>query len=166
MEPNNPNFNNNVNSNMNSDYNNVHHLYSRDTREGISERESWPQMFEKLSSDMGRLWQKESLLIRTEMNEKITDVKAASVSLAGGGVMLFIGAISLAATAIIGLNEVLPLWLSALIVTAVLFAVGFIMLTAGKKKLDADKLVPHRSIDALSVIKNTFQERVHEFKKH
>lgn len=146
---------------------NVHHLYGQqDYSESTSTRESWQGMVEKLYADINRLWVKESQLVRTEINEKISDVKTAIVSLAAGGALLLIGAFSAAATATIALAKVVDPAIASLIVTAVLLVVGFIMLSAAKKKLDADKLKPKHSVDAFGEIKNTFQERIHEFKKH
>jgi hypothetical protein len=126
----------------------------------------WKFAFENLSNDMIRLWDKESRLIRTEMNEKVSQVKTAAGALAAGGSVMLVGVFSLAATAIIALDLVMPLWLSAVIVTAALFIVGGIMLATGKKKLEAEKLKPRHSIETLGEIKTTLQERVHEFTKH
>ncbi len=131
-----------------------------------AERESWKSMVQNLYSDINNLWQKESLLIRTELNEKVSDIKTAARSFAIGGSVLFGAMFALVATAIIGLDVFLPLWLSAVIVTAVMFIVGGVMLTGAKKKIEANRLKPTHSIETLSEIKNTFQERVHEFKRH
>jgi membrane-bound ClpP family serine protease len=133
--------------------------------EGV-ERESWKGMVQHLYTDVNNLWQKESLLIRTELNEKVTEVKTAASAFAIGGAVLLVGLFALVATAIIGLDVFLPLWLSAVIVTAVLFIVGGSMLAGAKKKFEANRLKPTRSIETLSEIKNTFQERIHEFKRH
>lgn len=131
-----------------------------------TERESWKGMVQNLYSDINHLWQRESLLIRTELNEKVSDIKTAASSFAIGGSVLFVALFALVATAIIGLDVFLPLWLSAVIVTAVMFVVGGVMLTGAKKKFEANRLKPTRSIETLSEIKNTFQERIHEFKRH
>ena len=80
--------------------------------------------------------------------------------------LLLVGLFAAVATAIILINLVAPLWLSALIVTVVLMAVGGVMLTGAMKKLEADKLKPKKSIETFGEIRNTFQERIHEFKQH
>lgn len=129
-------------------------------------RESWKGMAENLYHDMSLLWERQSMLIRTEMNEKFSDIKTAGGSLVTGGVLLFAGVFSLVATAIIALDLVLPLWASAVIVTAFLLIVGGIMLGAAKKKLEADKLKPTRSIETLGEISTTLKERFYEFKRH
>jgi cation transport ATPase len=139
---------------------------SVDSSYDSAERESWKGMVQNLYSDINNLWQKESLLIRTELNEKVSDVKTAASSFAIGGAVLFVALFALVATAVIGLDVFLPLWLSAVIVTAVMFIVGAVMLTGAKKQFEANRLKPTRSIETLSEIKNTFQERIHEFKRH
>ncbi len=130
------------------------------------ERESWKDMVQHLYTDMNQLWQKQSLLVSTELNEKITEIKVAAGSLAIGAALLLVGLFAAVATAIILIDLVAPLWLSALIVTAVVMIVGGVMLVGAKKKLEADKLKPKRSIETFGEIRNTFQERIHEFKQH
>lgn len=149
---------------------NVHHLYGEEHsysyQESSGGRETWQGMLEHLYRDMGRLWDKERRLISTEISEKVADVKAASVSLITGGVLLFVGVICAAATAIIALSNVTEPWIASLIVTLALVGIGAIMVKAASKKFDADQLRPQHSVEALSEIRQTFQERIHEFKKH
>jgi hypothetical protein len=140
---------------------NVHQLHPGEMRQ----RESWAVMLEKLSTDMTNLWERQSSLIFTELNEKITTVKVASGSLVAGGVILFVGMICLAATAIIALSNVVVPWIAAALVAVVLMAFGLIMVKGAQKKLAGRGLIPNQSIDALGQIKNTFQERIHEFKR-
>jgi len=151
---------------------NVHQLYpggtvgTSDRIDTVRERDSWGVMFEKLSTDMTNLWERQSLLISTEINEKVATAKAASVSMIVGGVMLLVGTLCLAAAAIIGLGDVLENdFLAAVIVTVALMLIGFVMVKGAQKKLAGRGLVPEQSIEALGQIKNTFQERIHEFKR-
>lgn len=130
------------------------------------DRDSWKDMATRLYADVGELFEKEGRLIRTEMNEKVTQVKAATVSLVAGGVVLMLGAQCLAATAIIVLAYVMPLWLSAVIVTAVFLIAGAIMLGAAKKKLNANDLKPNKSIEAFDHIRFSLKEKVNEITKH
>lgn len=151
---------------------NVHPIRPSDTSGGPTgsyqniERESWKGMAENLYSDLASLWSKESELIRAEMNEKITDAKSGIISAVAGGVVLFVGLQCLAAFAIIALDLALPLWVAALTVTAAFMIVGGIMLSAAKKKLDAEKLKPRRSVDAFGEIQTTLKEKVNEFRTH
>lgn len=159
---------------------NVHQLYpggttdtgkmgatgrNTNTIDTIRDREGWGVMFERLSTDMTNLWERQSRLIATELNEKVTTIKVASGSLVIGGVIAFVGVMCLAATAIIALSNVVDPWIAAAIVTVALLVIGLAMVKGAQKKLAGKGLVPNQSIDALNQIKTTFQERIHEFKR-
>lgn len=152
--------------------NNVHQLYPEGTTgttnriNTINERPGFGVMFERLSTDMTNLWSSQSRLVGTELNEKVTTVKAASISMIVGGVLAFVGVLCLVATAIIALSNIMEPWIASAIVTIALLVIGVVMVKGGQKKLAGKALVPEHSIDALNQIKNTFQERIHEFKRH
>lgn len=130
------------------------------------ERESWKDMTQKFYSDVVHLFEKEGELIRTEMSEKVSDVKTASVSLITGGVVAFVGLLCVAATAIIALDIVTELWLASSIVTVIFLAIGGIMLMSAKKKLESDRIKPNKSIAAFGEIRHTLKEKVNEITKH
>lgn len=130
------------------------------------ERESWKNMITTFYADVADLFEKEGRLIRAEMNEKATQVKAASVSLLSGGVVLMVGAHCLAATAIILLSYVMPLWLSAVLVTAAFLVIGGILLAGARKKLNANDLKPSKSIEAFDHVRFVLKEKVNEITKH
>lgn len=143
--------------------NNVHELYPGGAP--IAQREGWGTMIERLSTDMSNLWERQSALVATELNEKVTTLKLASGSLVAGGVIMFVGLICLAATAIIALTNVVVPWIAAAIVTVAFLLIGLVMVKGAQKKLAGKGLVPEHSIDAMKQMKTTFQERVHEFKR-
>ena len=127
---------------------------------------SWRDSFKDIYADLNRVYRKEGELIKTELGEKATEVKAGAGSLLSGGVIMLIGAHVLAFSAVFALNLFLPIWASALIVAAVFFVIGFMMINSGKAKMEANNLIPHYSIDAIKEIKNRFEGRYHEFKRH
>jgi len=131
-----------------------------------SDRDSWKDMAQNIYTDVTRLFEKEGELIRTEMNEKVTQVKVATGAMVTSGVVLFTGVISFAAWATIVLNMFMALWVASTIVTVALLAIGGIMFAAAKKKLNANDLKPHRSIQAFGEIRHSLQEKVHEITKH
>ena len=130
------------------------------------ERDSWKNMANRIYTDVTRLFEKEGQLIRAELSEKVTDVKTGAVSLVTAGVVMFVGLISLAATATILLNMVTSLWLASVIVTAAFMIIGAILLGTAKKKLEADKLKPNKSIHAFGEIRHSLKEKVNEITKH
>jgi uncharacterized membrane protein YqjE len=132
----------------------------------FDERESWKVSLQRFNSDISSLVEREGQLIRTEMNEKVTQIKGASISVAAGGAMLFVGLLCIAATAIILLAMVTKLWLATVIVTVAFLVIGGIMVSGGLKKLEADKLKPNKSLEAFGEIRHSLQEKVHEITKH
>lgn len=131
-----------------------------------TERESWKVMAQGVYGDVVHLIEKEGRLIRTEMSEKLTDVRAAGVNVGVGGVLLHTGALCLAATCIILLAQVMNLWVASTIVTFIFLGIGAFLLMAAKKKLEADNLRPNRSIAAFDDIRHTLKEKVNEITKH
>ena len=134
--------------------------------DGQSERESWKNMTNRFYTEITHLMEKEGQLIRAELNEKVTDVKAGVISLVAAGVVMFVGLISLAATATILLDQVTSLWLASVIVTAAFLIIGAVMLGTAKKKLESDKLKPRKSIEAFGEIRHSLKEKVNEITKH
>lgn len=111
---------------------------------------SWS--FKDLLSEMGeqarRLVRAEVDLAKSELRQEVTKVKASAGLIAGGGVVLFLGAIAFVCFAIAALATFLPLWAAALIVTVLFLAAGAFAL---KKGLDSLKKVhkPTRTIQTL-----------------
>lgn len=136
----------------------------RENNYTVETRESWRDMLDQLYEDMSALYERQSLLIRQEMREKIDEAKGAIVTMAIGGSFLLVGMFAAVATAIIALDLVMPLWASALIVSGVLLCAGAIMYAGAKKKLSASHLVPHHSLETMGEIKSTLKERVNEYK--
>lgn len=130
------------------------------------DRDSWKVMVEKLYHDMAHLFSKESALIKVEMSEKIREVKTAGTSVVIGGVLLFVGVITLAMTAIFLLARVIPVWSASALVTAAFLIVGYVMVRTALSKLEADKIKPRQSLETLGEIKTSFKERINEFKLH
>lgn len=78
----------------------------------------------------------------------------------GGAVVLAAGAMVLLSAVVFGLAEVMPLWLSALIVGAIVAVIGAVMVVGGKKKLQVENLKPHRVIEEARADKQFVKARV------
>lgn len=120
------------------------------------------EIVQDLYRDMAVLVEQEGRLLRQELSEKATIVKASSMSMATGLSLLFIGVQALVAAAIIGLSFVVEWWAAALIVGAIVLAVGAIMVFSAKKAMNIDNLKPKKSADALSHMSMKLKERAHE----
>lgn len=103
-----------------------------------------------LLSDTNRLVRDEIRLAKAEAGQKVSQAKSGAISLAIGGALLLLGAIYLIQAAIYALALIMPGWLAALIVGGLIAIIGLVMLKSGQKKLQADKLTPHRTQENLS----------------
>jgi Protein of unknown function (DUF1469). len=104
----------------------------------------------ELTEDVTTLFRGEIALLKLEVKDTVTKL--------GGGIGLFAGSL---AAALIGLAFLfvtillvlvrigIPAWLSALIVTVVLFAAAALMALLGKKKFEAVQFVPSKSIESI-----------------
>jgi len=107
-----------------------------------------------LVSDLWResasLLRDEAALAKAELSEKVSQVSGGIAALAAAGAVLFAGFL-LVLFAVVGLvalalpEEYAP-WLSPLIVGLVVLAIGWFFLSAGRKKLQAEKLKPSHSM--------------------
>lgn len=118
-----------------------------------------PDLLRELLRESQALVRGEAQLLKTELSEKIGEVKTGVTSMLSGGIVLFAGVLVLLAAVVLGLGEVMPLWASALLVGAVAAVAGGIMLAGGKKKLEPGNLTPHRVVEEVKADKGFVKER-------
>jgi hypothetical protein len=111
--------------------------------------ESTPSLLRRLVDDVSTLFAQELRLLKAETTESIGDLKAATVSIAMGGAVTFMGVFFLLLAAVYGLSNVVDLWLAALIVGGVVSLIGVIMLAAGRKKLAPAAVAPRRTAESI-----------------
>lgn len=133
---------------------------------GSTQNVSYGAAIQKLYGDVTELFNREGQLIRAEVNEKVSELKTVGIEIVTAGVVLFVGLLCAAASAIILLDLVTELWVSALVVTAAFLIVGGVLLAAAKKKIANNSFAPTKSIGAISEIRHTLKEKVNEITKH
>jgi len=111
--------------------------------------ESTPNLLHRLVNDVGMLFAQELALLKSETARSIGDLKTATVSMAAGGAVAFMGAFFLLLAAVYGLSNVVEPWLAALIVGGVVTLIGVIMLATGRRKLEPAAIAPRRTAAAL-----------------
>lgn len=123
---------------------------NRNRQEGAT---SFSSLISSLTRDVTSLVRNEVDLAKAEMSEKTSQAATGVGSIAAAGAVMFCGLLVLLAAAVFGLNHVLPPettpWLSALIVGGVVLIIGLIMLQSGRKKLQAQNLMPNRTMASL-----------------
>jgi hypothetical protein len=113
-----------------------------------------------LASETGTLVRQEIALFKAELHEKLERLGQGVGALAAGGLIAFSGWLVLLAAAVLGLSKVVAPWLAALIVGLVVLAIGGGLLFFGKSRLDADALVPRRTLNSLREDEAWIRDRV------
>jgi hypothetical protein len=107
-------------------------------------------IIKELMENISTLFRSEIALLKWELKDTVAKL--------GGGIGLFAGALFLAlvgvaflfVTIVLGLVALgVPAWLSALIVTVVLFVVAGALAMMGKKKFAAAQFVPTQSVEQI-----------------
>ena len=107
-------------------------------------------IIKELMEDISTLFRSEIALLKWEFKDTVAKL--------GGGIGLFAGALFLAlvgvaflfVTIVLGLVALgVPAWLSALIVTVVLFVVAGVLAMMGKRKFAAAQFVPTKSVEQI-----------------
>jgi divalent metal cation (Fe/Co/Zn/Cd) transporter len=125
---------------------------------------SLPTLFSDLTREMVDLVRQEIALGRAEISRKISTAQAALTSVAIGAAIILAGLFIVLQAAVRALEMVLPPetapWLAPLIVGAVVAIIGYVMVKGGAAKLNADNLMPHRTMESLQRDKGLAKEKV------
>jgi uncharacterized membrane protein YqjE len=113
----------------------------------------------QLSEEIPELVRSELRLAQAEVAEKGKRVGLGLGMFSAAGLVAFFGLATLVATAVLGLAEALPAWLSALVVAVVLLAVAGAFGLLGKRKVsDGQPLKPERAIAGVQADVATLKE--------
>lgn len=126
------------------------------------EQRSLGTLISDLAQETTSLLRKEVELAKAEMSQKIDKVTTAVAAMAAGGAVLYAGFLVFLIFCVAGLDTILDRWyptqwLAPLIVSVVVLIVGFAMLKAGQKKIEADALTPRRTLRSLQRDANIMQ---------
>jgi uncharacterized membrane protein YqjE len=121
--------------------------------------QSTSELVQRASEQISRLVRDEMALAKAELTEKGKHAGIGVGLFGGGGVLAMYGVGALIATLIIVLDLFLPLWLAALIVTVVLFAIAGILALLGKRQVT--KASPPEPQEAVASVKADVDEVKH-----
>ena len=107
------------------------------------------ELFADLARDTSTLVRQEVALAKTEMTDKATKVGKDIASMAVGGAVAYAGLLALIAGVILGLGEFIPLWISALLIGAVVAGIGYMLIQRGRSALASEDLTPRQTIETL-----------------
>jgi uncharacterized membrane protein YhiD involved in acid resistance len=105
-------------------------------------------IIKELTADLSSLIRSEIELLKFEIRDAAAKLGGGAALMAGALVCALTGIAFLFVTITLGLVALgVPAWLSALIVTLVLFGGAAVLAMMGKKKLEKVKFVPNESIE-------------------
>lgn len=106
-------------------------------------------LFTGLTEDMGRLLRQEIELARVETMQKVNSATRSIVLMAAGGFVAYAGLILLLIAVAIGLSNMMPLWLSTLIVGVVALVIGAVLIGSGRSSLSNLTVVPENTVESI-----------------
>src|SRR5918997_2524635 len=114
---------------------------SRDDNRSLGE------LFSELAQDTSTLVRQEVTLAKTEMSHKASRSGKHIGVLAAGGAVAYAGLLALLAGVIVLLDNVMPLWASALLVGVVVAVVGYLLVRRGLDALKREDFTPRETIE-------------------
>ena len=117
-------------------------------RDSKDER-SLGELFSELAQDTSTLVRQEMTLAKTEMSQKASRVGKDVGFLAAGGAVAYAGLLAVLAGIIVLLGQIIPMWLSALLVGLVVAGVGYFLVRKGLEALKREELAPRQTIETI-----------------
>ena len=102
-----------------------------------------------LANQTNLLFRQEVALFKAEMRQKLGRLGRGVIAIVMAGLIAFSGWLALLAAAVLGLANVVAPWLAALIVGVLMLAIGGGLFYIGRRRLDADALIPRRTLSSL-----------------
>jgi uncharacterized membrane protein YqjE len=133
------------------------------TREWVmpeQDQRSLGELLSELTTDLSTLLRQEIELARVETMEKVSQALRSVISMVAGGLIAYTGVIGLVIAAIVGLAELMPLWLAALIVGALLVIVGVVLIQSGRSTLSQMSVVPEKTVESIREDAEMVKEKV------
>ncbi|MGX1885189.1 phage holin family protein [Streptomyces sp. NPDC055287] len=122
--------------------------------------ESVGDLVKHASEQISQLMRQELHLAQAEMQQKGKRFGLGGGLLGGAGVVGFVALQAVAATAIVALDLVWPLWLSALVVTGALLLLAAVLALVGKKQVGrATPATPEQAIRSVKADVAEIKER-------
>ena len=115
----------------------------------VKDEASLGDLFSDLAEQTGRLIRQEAALAKTEFADTAAAAGRSVGLVAAGGFIGYAGFLALMAALIVGLSYVMPLWLSAVIVGALLAVCSYFMVTSAIEALKKTQWAPEQTIESI-----------------
>ena len=120
-----------------------------------------------LMENISTLFRSEIALLKWELKDTAAKLGTSAGMFAGAAFVALFGLGFLFVTILLVLIRIgVPAWLSALIVTVVLFAVAGVLAILGRKKFAATEFVPRQSVDQIKSDLETIKSDIARVRSH
>src|SRR5918998_2094861 len=107
------------------------------------------ELFSELAQETSALVRQEVTLAKTEMGQKASRAGRHVGVLAAGGAVAYAGLLAILAAVIVLLNNIMPLWASALLVGVVVAVVGYLLVRRALDALKREDFTPRETMETL-----------------
>jgi hypothetical protein len=107
------------------------------------------ELFAELAQETSTLVRQEVNLAKVEMSEKASRAGRHAGVLAAGGALAYAGLLAILAGVIVLLNNIMPLWVSALLVGLVVAVVGYLLVRRALDALKREDFAPRQTMETL-----------------
>jgi hypothetical protein len=107
------------------------------------------ELFSELAQETSALVRQEVNLAKTEMSQKASRAGRHVGVMAAGGAVAYAGLLAILAGVIVLLDNVMPLWLSALLVGIVVAVVGYLLVRRALDALKREDFAPRQTMETL-----------------
>ncbi|MFH8341200.1 phage holin family protein [Streptomyces sp. AM6-12] len=132
------------------------------TRPAVDGHPSTGELVNRATEQLSQLLRQEVALAKAELAQKGKRAGRGGGMLGAAGALGYVGLIVLAGAATAALALVLPLWASALIVAALLFAAAAVLAVTGRAQLRrAGSPMPEETLGSVRADVDVIKERAH-----
>ena len=136
----------------------------REPMRAPAEDRSLGELLSELTDEVRTLVRQEVTLAKVELKEKATRSGRNIGMIAGGGIVAYVGGLAVVAAVILLLGLIMPYWLSALIVGAVLLLAGYAIAQKGLDSFKEMNFKPERTTQTLQEDKQWIKEEVKDMR--
>ena len=117
--------------------------------QGSRDDRSLGELFSELAQETSTLVHQEVNLAKTEMSQKASRAGKHAGVLATGGALAYAGLLAILAAVIVLLDNIMPLWVSALLVGLVVAVVGYLLVRRALDALKREDFAPRQTMETL-----------------
>jgi hypothetical protein len=118
-------------------------------RQARREEAPLSELIGDLTRQLSALMRHEVRLASHEMEQKAAGIGRNVGFVAAGGAVAYAGLLAIIAAVIILLAQVIPWWLSALVVGVIVAGIGYLVIQKGLRALKAESLAPRATMESL-----------------